>query len=93
MATYENKLKASIAYNTDNYFLNCEISGVPALELKNGIHANADLVKVEAIAMNAAGALVFYLAPRSFEYSPTEAACKKALEWINSNFDKLFPEE
>ncbi len=91
--TYTQKLRASIAYNTDDYLLNCDIPGIPALELKNGIHANAPTVKVEAIAMDRTGALVFYMAPNSWEYNnPTEAACKKALEWINDNFDKLFPE-
>lgn len=90
MTTYTNKLKASIAYNTDEYFLNCEIQGIPALELCGPSKLN---VKVEAIAMDRTGALVFYMAPNSWEYTPTEAACKKALEWINANFDKLFPED
>ena len=92
MTTYKNKLKASIAYNTDQYLLDCEIlpEGVKPLELGN----SPDLrVKVEAIAMNRTGALVFYMAPNNWEYDPTEAACKKALEWINTNFDKLFPEQ
>ena len=92
--TYTQKLRASIAYNTDQYFLNCDIPGIPPLELKNGIHANAPTIKVEAIAMDRAGALVFYMAPSSWEYTcPSETACKKALDWINTNFDKLFPED
>ena len=92
MTTYKNKLKASIAYNTDQYFLDCENlpAGVPALELCGPSQLT---VKVEAIAMDRAGALVFYMAPNSWEYEPSEAACKKALDWINTNFDKLFPEE
>lgn len=90
MTTYKNKLKASIAYNTDNYLLNCDIPGIPALELCGPSELR---VKVEAIAMDNTGALVFYMAPNSWEFNPSEAACKKALGWINDNFDKLFPED
>jgi len=95
MTTYENKLKASVAYNTDDYFLNCEIlpAGVQPLMIKTSILAYAALQQVNAIAMDRAGALVFYMGPRNWEYTPSETNCRIALEWINNNFDKLFPED
>ena len=93
--TYTQKLRASIAYNTDQYLLDCEAlpAGVQPLMIKTSILANAALQQVSAIAMDRAGAPVFYMGPRNWEYTPSETNCRIALEWINSNFDKLFPEE
>lgn len=93
MTTYTQKLRASIAYNTDAYLLNCDIPGIPALEIKTSILANAALQRVDAIALNEAGALVFYMGREDWEYTPSETNCRIALEWINANFDKLFPED
>lgn len=93
MTTYYQRLRASIAYNTDQYQLECEMPGIEPLMIKTSILANAALQQVSAIAMDRAGALVFYMGPRNWEYTPSETNCRIALEWINNNFDKLFPED
>ena len=90
MTTYTQKLRASIAYNTDNYSLDCNVPGVPTLELCG---PSKKPVKVEAIVLDNTGALVFYMVPNNWELPPSEAQCRTALDWINANFDKLFPEE
>jgi hypothetical protein len=93
--TYTQKLRASIAYNTDQYQLECDClpAGVQPLMIKTSILANAAFQQVVSIALNDAGALVFYMGPRCWEYTPSETNCRIALEWINTNFDKLFPED
>lgn len=90
MTTNTQKLRASIAYNTDDCYLNCDVPGVPALTLCGPSRLN---VRVEAISMEAHGTLVFFMAPNSWELSPSEDQCRVALDWVNKNFNKLFPEE
>lgn len=87
MTTYKNKLKASIAYSTDNYLLDCDIPGIPALEIDNR-------TTVDSIILDAFGALEFFLkrGNHTVKYSPSEHDCRKALGWINANFNKIFPE-
>ena len=90
MTTYTQKLRASVAYNTDDYSLNCETipSGVQPLRIKTSPAAVPQVVN--AIVMDAAGALFFYIGPHDCEHKPSEADCRTALEWINANFDRLF---
>lgn len=90
MTTYTQKLRASIAYNTDDYYLNCDVPGIPALKLSGPSKLD---VRVEAISMEAHGSLVFFMAPNSWELQPSEEHCRIALDWVNTNFDKLFPEQ
>lgn len=90
MTTYTQKLRASIAYNTDDCYLNCDVPGIPALKLSGPSKLD---VRVKAISMEAHGSLVFFMAPNSWEFQPEEQHCRIALEWINTNFDKLFPEQ
>jgi len=90
MTTYTQKLRASIAYNTDDCYLNCDVPGIPALKLSGPSKLD---VRVKGISMEAHGALVFFMAPNSWEFRPEEQHCRIALEWINTNFDKLFPEQ
>lgn len=88
MTTDTQKLRANIAYNTDNYSLDCNIPGVPALE----IGANRT---VDSIVLNASGVLEFFImrGNHTVEYFPSEHDCRTALNWINANFDKIFPED
>ena len=94
MTTYTQKLRASIAYNTDDCYLNCDVPGIPALKLSGPSKLD---VRVKGISMEAHGALVFFMAPNSGYHcprlQPSEEHCRIALEWINTNFDKLFPEQ
>lgn len=90
MTTYTQKLRASIAYNTDDCYLNCDVPGIPALKLSGPSKLD---VRVKGISIEAHGALVFFMAPNSWEFRPEEQHCRIALEWINTNFDKLFPEQ
>lgn len=87
MTTYKNKLKASIAYNTDNYLLDCNIPGIPAIEIGNR-------TTVDSIILDAFGALEFYIKSgyHTVKHLPSEHDCRKALGWINANFNKIFPE-
>jgi len=68
MTTYTQKLRASIAYNTDNYSLDCNVPGVPALELCG---PSKKPVKVEAIVLDTPE-------PWCFTWSPTTGSSRRA---------------
>ena len=91
MTTYTQKLRASIAYNTDQCYLECEMlpEGVQPLQL----NINGTTERVDAITMEAHGALIFYRGTECWEYHPSENDCHTALDWINQNINKLFPEQ